>query len=193
MKTILAFAFTLLLLTHSILAAERPSGHETPEGIACDAVQAYADCDSEAWLNTLVRPIYGKENNEAYEEFKAHMVRVTDGNNENEGFVAPTIVKVFKARNFSMNGPSSLAYAMHQFKGNMFVDVVLDLGDGREQVLRYHVLFDEDDKWYFEPRPDLAPIFAMGLNDELPSEEILWERQPDGDPVGETGSDSSSE
>jgi hypothetical protein len=178
MKTILAFTFASNLLTAALFAADRPSGHETPEGIACDAVQAYADCDSKAWLKTLIRPIFGEEGNKQYEEFKTQMVKLTDENKGKEGFVVPRIVKVFKARNFSKNGPGSMAYALHEITGNKFVDIVVDVGGGRLQNIRYHVMFDKDKKWYFEPRPDLASLLAMGLNDEEPSDEILWELTP---------------
>ncbi|MBC2601665.1 hypothetical protein [Puniceicoccus vermicola] len=172
-RAISTHSFVCILITARLLAEGCPSGHETPEGIACDAVQAYADCDSKAWLKTLIRPIYGKEGDAAYEEFKKYMVKMTDENESKEGFVAPIIVKVFKARNFSMNGPGSMAYAMHGITGNMFVDIVVDVG-GRLQILRYHVMQDKDQKWYFEPRPDLASLFAMSLNDEAPSDELLW-------------------
>lgn len=175
MKTILTLATFLIFLTAAAFSADRPNGHDTPEGIACDAVQAYADCDSKAWLKTLIRPIFGEEGNQAYEEFKQHMVKVTDENKGKDGFVAPRIVKVFKARNFTKNGPGSMAYALHEITGNKFVDLVVDIGDGQLQNVRYHVMLDKDKKWYFEPRPDLASLLAMGLNQESPSKEILWE------------------
>lgn len=178
MKMILAFVFTSKLFTTALLAADRPSGNEIPEGIACDAVQAYADCDSKALLKTLIRPIFGEEGNKKYKKFKKQMVKVTDENKGKEGFVAPRIVKVFKARNFSKNGPGSMAYALHEITGNKFVDIVVDVGGGQLQNIRYHVMLDKDKKWYFEPRPDLASLLAMGLNEEKPSKEVLWELTP---------------
>ena len=178
MKIFTTLTSILIGLSASTLAADRPTGHETPEGIACDAVQAYADCDSKAWLTTLIRPIYGEEGNKAYAEFKQQMSKMTDENKEKEDFVAPRIVKVFKARNFSKNGPGSMAYALHEITGNQFVDIVLDIGEGRLQNVRYHVMLDKDKKWYFEPRPDLASLLAMGLNEETSSEEVLWELKP---------------
>ena len=176
MKT-LALVSASILFAANLFAVDRPSGHKTPEGIACDAVQAYADGDSEAWLKTLIRPIFGEEGNQQYEDFKKQMVKLTDENkNKNkDGFVAPRIVKVFKARDFSRNGPGSMAFALHEITGNKFVDIVLDVGEGKLQNIRYHVMFDKDEKWYFEPRPDLAALLAMGLNDEAPSKDVLWE------------------
>jgi hypothetical protein len=41
--------------------------------------------------------------------------------------------------------------------------------------MRYHVLKDKDDNWYFEPRPDLCPMFSAGLNEESDSTEVLYE------------------
>ncbi len=182
MKTTLAFTIQFLLLSASLFAAEKPTGHETPEGIACDAVQAYADCDSKAWLKTLIRPIYGDDSNKEYELFKKKMATFTDANKDKEDFVAPKIVKVFKARNFTKNGPGSLAYAMFEMTGNKFVDIVIDTGGGNLQNIRYHILLDTDKKWYFEPRPDLAQLLSMGLNNETPSEEVLWEVKKNADP-----------
>ena len=146
MKTILVFAAVSNIFTAALLAADRPSGQKTPEGVACDAVQAYADCDSKAWLKTLIRPIFGEKGNKQYEEFKKQMVKVTDGNKGKENFMAPRIVKVFKARNFSRNGPASMAYALHEITGNMFVDIVVDAGGGNLQNIRYHVMLDKDKK-----------------------------------------------
>ena len=57
----------------------------------------------------------------------------------------------------------------------MFVDMVVDVGGGNEQQIRYHVMQDKDKKWYFEPRPDLASLLAMGLNDEAASKDVCWE------------------
>lgn len=61
MKTILVFAAISNIFTAALLAADRPSGQKTPEGVSYDAVQAYADCDSKAWLKTLIRPIFGEK------------------------------------------------------------------------------------------------------------------------------------
>lgn len=163
--------FLSLTLSH---AKDRPTGQSTPEGVACDAVQAYADRNSEAWLATLVRPIYGEDRNKEYAEFKKHMVKQTEASKKQKDFVAPQITRVFKARNFSMNGPGSLAYAIHEMPGNMFVDLEIKV-DAETESLRYHVLQDKDKKWYFEPRPDLDEFLCMGLNKESPSKEILWE------------------
>lgn len=164
----------LLLFTAFARGVERPTGGGTPEGIACDAIQAYADCDSKAWLATLVRPIYGEKADAEYEKFKKDLAATTDANKTDKEFAAPKIVKVYKARNFTKNGPGSMAYALFDMTGNMLVDIVVEIG-GKKQQIRYHVLLDKDKKWYFEPRPDLSPLLAMGLNDESPSKDVCWE------------------
>lgn len=173
MKTLLFFL--AVVLTATLQAADLPTGQKTPEGVACDAVMGYIDRDSKAWLATLVRPIYGDEGNKQYADFKKQMADGADKAKEDKSFKPPRIVKCYKAREFSMNGPGSAAYAMESFTGNMFVDVLIETDPGETQRLRYHVLKDKDDKWYFEPRPDLCPLFAMGLNKEPDSKEVLFE------------------
>lgn len=169
-------AFILMFLTASSLisaeAADIPTGQDSPEGVACDAIQAYINCDSQAWLKTLIRPIYGEEKNKEYEAFKKQMVELTDSNKTNSSFTPPKIVKCYKARPFTKNGPGSLAYAMHEMTANGFVDVEIAFPDGQTTNLRYHVMYDKDKKWYFEPRPDLCPMLSMGLNTEEPSTEV---------------------
>jgi len=173
MKThILFFALPLIATLH---AADLPTGHKTPEGIACDAVMAYINRDSKAWLATLVRPIYGDKKNEEYAEFKKQMAEGADRAREDKSFKPPRLVKCYKARHFSMNGPASAAYAMASFTENMFVDIIIETAPGKMTRLRYHVLQEKDGKWYFEPRPDLCPLFSMGLNEESDSTEVLYE------------------
>jgi hypothetical protein len=136
---------------------------------------AYIRSDSKAWLATLVRPIYGDKGNKDYMEFKKQMVRETESNRTNTSFTPPRFVKCYKARFFSVSGPASMAYALESFTGNMFVDLVVETAPGKKQSIRYHVLRDKDDEWYFDPRPDLSPIFALGLNKEPESTEVLYE------------------
>ena len=166
-----------LLLTATLRAADLPTGKETPEGVACDAVMAYINRDSKAWLATLVRPIYGDggEGNKKFAEFKKQMTDATDKAKEDKSFKPPRIVKCYKARPFSKDGPASAAYAIMSLTGNLFVDVIIETAPGKTRRLRYHIVRDEDNKWYFEPRPDLCPLFSMGLNEESDSTEVLYE------------------
>jgi hypothetical protein len=174
MKTL--HSFLVLFLSATLLpAADLPTGQKTPEGVACDAVMAYINRDSKAWLATLVRPIYGDAGNAKYAEFKQQMTAATDKAKADASFQPPRIVKCHKAREFSMHGPGSAAYAVASFTGNLFVDVIVETTPGKRQRLRYHVMKDKDGQWYFEPRPDLCPLFSMGLNTESDSTEVLYE------------------
>ena len=155
--------------------AKLPTGQGTPEGVACDALMAYIRSDSKAWLAILVRPIYGEKGNKEYDAFKKQMVAKSDKDKRDNAFKPLRILKCFKARPFTMNGPGSAAYAMASLIGNLFVDVIIEVAPGEAQLARYHVLRDEDKKWYFEPRPDLCRLFAMGLNEESDSTEVLYE------------------
>ena len=62
----------------------------------------------------------------------------------------------------SRNGPGSAAYAFHDFRENMFVDLVIESAPGETESLRYHVLRDKEGRWYFDPRPDLCPASYNG-------------------------------
>src|SRR5258708_3537797 len=146
-----------LFLTATLRPAELPTGQTTPEGVACDAVMAYINRDSKAWFSTLARPIYGDKGNKEYAEFKRQMAAGADKAKDDKSFKPPRIVKCHKARQFSLNGPGSAAYAMELFTGNMFVNVIIETAPGETQRPRYHVLKDKDDQWYFEPRPYLCP------------------------------------
>ena len=164
-----------LLFPAALRASDLPTGHNTPEGVACDAVMAYINRDSKSWLATLVRPIYGDEGNKQYAEFKKQMAEAADKAKADKSFKPPRIVKCHRARQFSIHGPASAAYAIADFTDNMFVDVIVETAPGETKRLRYHVLKDKDDKWYFEPRPDLCPLFSAGLNEESDSTEVLYE------------------
>ena len=170
---LLLFCSTVFAQTKYKIAADGfPTGRNTPEGTACDAVRAYFNSDHEAWLALLVPPIYAEHNAE-YHEFKEMMVAKKKRNARNPNFPKMKIVEVYKARNFSLNGPDSLAYAFYKFTANMFVDIRVDAGNGQVQGLRYQVMRDESGKWYFNPRPDLSYPLSMGLNDESVST-VKW-------------------
>ncbi|OGV37131.1 MAG: hypothetical protein A2X48_04790 [Lentisphaerae bacterium GWF2_49_21] len=170
--------------TNKIAADGFPAGQGTPEGVACDAVRSYINSDHELWLSTLAPTfLYGDKNNEKgaealkkYEDFKEVMVEKNKQNAKDPKFPKMKIVKVFKARNFTKNGPGSMAYALFEFTGNMFVDILVDQGGEKPFRARYHVMQDKDKKWYFEPRPDMMPFLSMGLNEESESTEE-WKKE----------------
>ena len=162
-------------LTGALFAAERPTGSATPEGAACDAVLNYARSDADAWLATLIRPCYGRDGDGEYEKFKAEMRTKMERNKADPAWVAPRLVRCFKARELTKSGPASLGAALFDFTGNQFVDLEVEVTPGQLQTLRYHVIRDKDEKWYFEPRPDLARLLALGLNDEPESVQMIFE------------------
>lgn len=151
-----------------------PTGHSTPEGVACDAVKAYIDANGANWLATLVRPIYG-ENDAEYEAFKSMMVDRAEAHRQDPAYIQPRFVRVCRAREFSTDGPRSAAFATHGFTGNMFVDIYIEVPNSGFQRLRYHVLKDRDERWYFDPRPDLNMLYSSGINEEAQSEEVIWQ------------------
>jgi hypothetical protein len=161
-----------------------PTGSNTPEGAACDAVRGYLNSDHELWLSTTAPAyIYGDKNNpegakqvEQYEEFKEKMVKKIKENAKNPDLPKMKILKVYKARNFSLNGPGSMAYALFKLSGNMFVDILVDMGNEKTQTVRYQVLADKDKKWFFNPRPDLSRLLSMGLNKESKST-VEWKKE----------------
>jgi hypothetical protein len=148
-----------------------PTGQDTPEGTACDAIRAYINSDHALWLSRLIRPIFGEEKNKKYEAFKEMMVEKSKESAKDPNFPKIKISKVYKARNLSKDGPESMAYAIFGITENQFVDIEVDSGKGKIQKLRYQVMLDKDGKWYFNPRPDLSPLMSMGLNDENQSTE----------------------
>jgi hypothetical protein len=95
---------------------------------------------------------------------------------DDKSYKPPRIVRCYKARPIKLPGDDTFAVEIPSLKGNVFVDVLVYTADKKFQLMRYHVLkFDGDDKWYFEPRPDLCPLFSNGLNEESKSKDILWE------------------
>ena len=170
---LLLFCTTALAQTKYKIADDGfPTGRDTPEGTACDAVRTYIYSDHERWLSLLVPPIYAEHNIE-YHEFKEMMVAKKKRNARDPNFPGMKIVEVYNARNFSLNGPGSLAYAFYKYTANMFVDILVDAANGQIQGLRYQVMRDEGGKWYFNPRPDLSYPLSMGLNEESEST-VKW-------------------
>jgi len=72
-----------------------------------------------------------------------------------------------------MNGPASAGYAGFDFQDVMFVDVEVQLGNGRKHLRRDLVIKDHDGKWYVHPVPDVSPLLSMGLFDEKPSVQLF--------------------
>lgn len=178
-----------ILLSTQVFAQEAklvpdgfPAGHSTPEGVACDAVRAYITSDHKLWLSLILPSDYygarctpeGLKGINEYDKFVKMMVEKKKQNANDPNFPKMNIVKVYKARDFSSNTQRSLSYAMDEFIGNMFVDLVISTNDGGCSRLRYHVMQHKNKKWYFDPRPDLIfKFWVAGLNEE-PESTIEW-------------------
>ena len=63
-----------------------PTGQDTPEGVACDAIRAYINSDHELWISLLVPPIFGEEKDKEYEQFKKDMVEKKKQNAKDPNF-----------------------------------------------------------------------------------------------------------
>ena len=55
----------------------------------------------------------------------------------------------------------------------MFVDVEVQLRNGRTLVRRTLVINDRDGKWYAHPVPDVDPLLFYGLWDEPASTKLF--------------------
>jgi hypothetical protein len=151
-----------------------PSGHETPEGVACDLARAFIKRDASLFTNTCIRPYAGGKGPPDYVEFLKSTVESMKAEAARKD--APprgpkSIGQVFAARALSKNGPASYGYAAFSFQEVMFVDVGVLLHDDKRALNRTMVIKDKDGKWYVHPMPDASPLLSAGLNDEAASEQ----------------------
>ena len=150
-----------------------PSGHDTPEGAACDLARAFIKRDVSLFTNTCIKPYAGGKGPPDYVAFlkstaegmKAEAVR------KDEPSRGPKAIgKVFAARHLTNNGPASYGYAAFDFQDIMFVDVGALLHGDERALNRTMVIKDRDGKWYVHPAPDVSPLLSTGLNYEAASE-----------------------
>jgi hypothetical protein len=143
-----------------------PSGHNTPEGAACDLARAFIKHDAALFSSARVRR-YGPQE---YETFLADTVAqmkaakkagVTDG--------PQAIGKVFAARHLKQKGAAAFGQTSYGFQDVMFVDVGVMLKNGSHSLFRTLVIKDKDGKWYANPMPGASPRLSAGLNEEAPS------------------------
>jgi hypothetical protein len=179
---ILAALLMLVSLTIAIQAADQPakpaikvsvdglpSGHDTPEGAACDLARAFIKHDSLLFTNTCIRLYAGGKGPAEYAAFlKATVDSMKKEGERQEGDPRgpKSIGKVFAARHLSKGGPSSYGYASFGFKDIMFVDVGVLLHGDKRVLNRTMVIKDKDGKWYVHPMPGVSPLLSEGLNDE---------------------------
>ena len=159
--------------TSTSLETEFPSGQDSPEGVACDMARAFINADKNLWMK-INHPTLTNNYPQA-KEFVEDMAAQMDemAKIDPEDRLGPIeILRVYKARHLSMNGPASYGYAMFNFEDVMFVDVVALDSDGLEYPNRTLVIKDKS-KWYAIPRPDLYELLSAGLNSESISTELI--------------------
>ncbi len=148
-----------------------PSGHDTPEGAACDLARAYINRDEKLFSATCVR-LYEHNGPLAYAEFLHGAIQEikAEATRKQPSPDGPkTIYKVFAARHLSRCGPVSYGYAGFGFEGIMFVDVGVYLHNGERYLHRTLVIKDSDGKWCVHPDPSASPLLSEGLNEEKAS------------------------
>ncbi|MCL2646247.1 MAG: hypothetical protein FWD61_04470 [Phycisphaerales bacterium] len=149
-----------------------PSGHDTPEGVACDLARAFINRDVKLFRDTCIPPFGGGESRKDYEAFlkerESDITAETAKAQPSPGG-PKSLAKCFAARHLSKDGPASAGYALFEFNDIMFVDVRVLMHNGKHVLVRTMVICTKDNKWYAHPAPDTAQLLSMGLNDESPS------------------------
>ena len=148
-----------------------PSGHDAPEGAACDLARAFIRRDTTLFTSTCIRR-YGPAD---YAEFLTATVadmQAEAAKEEPSPSGPKSLGKVFAARHLSKDGPASFGYASFGFQDVMFVDVGVFLHDGGHSLIRTLVVKDKDGKWYAHPLPTAGSgLLGVGLNKESASEQ----------------------
>jgi hypothetical protein len=151
-----------------------PSGHDTPEGAACDLARAFIKRDAALFTNTCIR-LYGPADYAAFLTNTVAGMKAEAAKKEPSPGGPKSIGKVFAARHLSKDGPASYGYASFEFQDIMFVDVGVFLQDGGHALNRTLVIKDRDGKWYVHPMPSASPLLSAGLNDEAASKQDFAE------------------
>ncbi len=149
-----------------------PSGHNTPEGAACDLARAFINRDENLFSRTCVRLYVGGKGPEAYAKFLRETIQSIEQEaikKEPSPQGPKSSGKVFAARHLSKSGPASYGDATFGFQDIMFVDVGVYLLNGERALNRTLVIKDRDGKWYVHPVPSVSPLLSEGLNEEKPS------------------------
>jgi hypothetical protein len=146
-----------------------PSGHDTPEGAACDLARSFINRDDKLFSSTSIRLYGGGNGREAYAKFlqqTVQSIRAEAAKREPSPQGPKSIGKVFAARHLSKSAPVSYGYATFGFVVIMFVDVGVYLRNGERTLNRTMVIKDRDGKWYVHPAPYVSPLLSQGLDDE---------------------------
>src|SRR5262245_14733571 len=122
-----------------------PTGHHTPEGVACDLARAFIRRDTELFEDTCIKP---SSSGQSCEESKRVGQQTADSVRKEAERMEPSlggpkaIGKVFAARHLSRGGAASYGYAVFDFQEVMFVDVGVVLHNGKRYLNRTLVIKD---------------------------------------------------
>jgi hypothetical protein len=155
-----------------------PSGHGSPEGVACDLARAFIQHNVTLFKSTCIPPFGGGAGKKQYTAFLQQTAQsmVADAKKATPSPAGPkSIGIVFAARHLSQNGPASYGYAAYNFKEVEFVDVGVFLQNGNRAINRTMVIQTADGKWYVYPLPSADPLLSSGLNQEANSTKEISE------------------
>src|SRR5882724_11037650 len=168
MKTLISIASVILTACCAFAADEAkpkikvaadgfPAGHDTPEGVACDLARAFIKHDAVLFTNTCIKPFGASETfGTNYQKFLKNVIesmKEEAAKKEPSPGAPKTITKVFAARHLSTRGPDSLAYAVFDFRGVMFVDLKTVRVNGDDAPCRIFVINKNDNRWYVYTTP----------------------------------------
>jgi hypothetical protein len=149
-----------------------PAGHETPEGVASDLSRAFINHDV-ALFSDICIGLYASHKGPAeYDKFMRATIASLGQKGASKGQLPSepkTIAKLFAARHLSRNGPASYGYAAFDFQDLMFVDVDIELINGKHKLNRTLIIKQKDGKWYAHPAPNVSPLLCEGLEEESAS------------------------
>ena len=149
-----------------------PSGHDAPEGAACDLARSFINRDEKLFASTSIRLYGGGDGREAYAKFleeTAKSIKADASRKEPSQQGPRSIGKVFAARHLRKSGPVSYGYAALGFEDIMFVDIGVYLRNGERAMNWTLVIKDSGGKWYVHPDPSASPLLSDGLNEEKAS------------------------
>ena len=151
-----------------------PSGHDTPEGAACDLARAFIKRDAGLFTNTCIR-LYGPVGYTTFLTNTVAEMKAEATKKEPSPRAPKSIGNLFAARHLSKDGPASYGYASFGFQDIGFVDVGVFLQDGGHALNRTLMIKDRDGRWYVHPMPSASPLLSAGLNDEAASKQDFSE------------------
>jgi hypothetical protein len=149
-----------------------PSGHDTPEGAACDLARSFINRDEKLFSTTSIRLYAGGTGPEVYAKFLQETVlsiKAEAAKKDPSPQGPKSIGKVFAARHLSKSSPASYGNAAFGFVDIMFVDIGVYLHNGERAMNRTLIIKDRDGKWYVHPDPSASPLLSEGLNEEKAS------------------------